>query len=277
MALSQTEFQYIQTLVRNVAAIVIEPGKEYLVESRLSPLARQEGFETISRLIENVWNKPVNGMHQKIVDAMTTNETSFFRDIHPFDAMRQQVIPNLMTRRRAVRRLNIWCGAASTGQEPYSVAMLLREHFPELNGWTIRILATDINKEVLERARSGRFRQMEVNRGLPASMLVKYFRERAAMWELRDEIRNMVEFRELNLATPWPPMARPDMVLLRNVMIYFDIPTKKEILARLHGFIAPGGYLVLGSAETTLNLDERFDRMVCGKAVCYSPRLPATK
>jgi len=190
--------------------------------------------------------------------------------------MRHQIIPNLIARRKKERRLNIWCGAASTGQEPFSLAMLLREYFPELVGWSVKIVATDLNKEVLDRARSGRYRQMDVNRGLPAPLLVKYFRQRATMWELREEVRNLVEFRELNLALAWPAMPTPDLILLRNVMIYFDVVTKKAILARLHGLLAPDGYLMLGSAETTMNLDDRFDRTVFGKAVSYSIR-PGTR
>ena len=241
MPVTQIDFQYVQSLMKAYAAIVIDPGKEYLVESRLGPLAIEEGYETIGRMIEKVRNQPINGVHRKIVDAMTTNETSFFRDIHPFEALRQQIIPSLMASRKRERRLNIWCGAASTGQEPYSLALLLQEHFPELNGWAVRILATDLKKEVLERARSGRFRQMEVNRGLPASMLVKYFRQRATMWEIRDEVRNLVEFRELNLALAWPPMPIPDLILLRNVMIYFDVTTKKAILGRIHGLLPRTG------------------------------------
>jgi chemotaxis protein methyltransferase CheR len=275
MPVTQSEFQYVQSLVRGYAAIVIDAGKEYLVESRLGTLARDEGFETIGRMIESIRNKPINGMHRKVVDAMTTNETSFFRDIHPFEIMRKELFPRIIAKRRTERRLNIWCGAASTGQEPYSVALMLRDYFPELAGWSVRILATDINGEVLARARAGRFRQMEVNRGLPAPMLVKYFRERATMWELADEIRSMVDFREMNLAVPWPQMPKPDLVLLRNVMIYFDVPMKKEILGRIHSILAPDGYLLLGSAETTLNLDERFHREVFGKVVCYRTTPPA--
>jgi chemotaxis protein methyltransferase CheR len=276
MAVTPNEFQYVQTLVRSYAAIVIDPGKEYLVESRLGPLAREEGFESIGRMIATMRDKPINGMHRKVVDAMTTNETSFFRDIHPFDALRNEIIPGLIARRKRERRLNVWCGAASTGQEPYSLAMLLTEYFPELAGWTVRIIATDLKKEVLERARTGRYRQMDVNRGLSAPLLVKYFRQRATMWELREDVRNLVEFRELNLILPWPAMPTPDLVLLRNVMIYFDIPTKKAILSRIHGLMASDGCLMLGSAETTLNLDDRFDRTVHGKSVSYSVR-PGTR
>jgi len=163
-------------------------------------------------------------------------------------------------------------GHVDAGHAPYSVAMLLREHFPELASWNLRILATELNKDILERARSGRFRQMDVNRGLPAQLLVKYFRERATKWEIREDIRTMVDFRELNLIKPWPSMDKPDLILLRNVMIYFDIPVKKMILSRIYDMLPAPSYLMLGCAETTLNLDDRFDRTVFGKAVCYSRR-----
>jgi len=269
MAVLSADFQYLQLLLHVNAGLVLDKGKEYLVEARLDPLARIEGFASIGALIDSIRHKPLNGIHRKVIDAMTTNETSFFRDFYPFEALRTDVIPQLISKGGLQRRLNIWCGAASTGQEPYSIAMLLREHFPTLAGWTIRMLATDINAEVIQRAKSGRYRQMEVNRGLPAPMLVKYFRERAAMWEIREDIRAMVEFREMNLTQPWPALPKCELVFLRNVMIYFDVETKRAILAKIRNILAPGGYLFLGNAETTLNLDDHYERAVFGKVVCY--------
>lgn len=269
MPVSPSEFQFLQTLLRNQAGLVLDNGKEYLVEARLAPLARIEGFATFNQMLDTLKNKPVNGMHKKVVDAMTTNETSFFRDLHPFETLRKEILPVLITRRANERRLSIWCGAASTGQEPYSIAMVLREHFPFLSSWNVKMLATDLNTEVLDRARSGRYRQMEVNRGLPAPLLVKYFRERATLWEIHEEIRKMVEFREMNLTTAWPAMPRMDVVFLRNVMIYFDVEMKKAILAKIRALLAPDGYLFLGGAETSVNLDDQFEPVTLGRATCY--------
>lgn len=269
MPVSPADFAFVQTLVRRSAAIVLDKGKEYLVESRLEPLAREEGFQTLGHMIDSLRNKPVNGMHHKIVEAMTTNETSFFRDLHPFEALRKTVLPAMAASRASTKSLKIWCGAASTGQEPYSIAMVMHENFAHLAGWNLQILATDISNEVLQRARSGRFRQMEVNRGLPAPLLVKHFRERSTMWEINENLRRMVQFREMNLATTWPTMPVFDIIFLRNVMIYFDLETKRAILAKIRKQLAPDGYLFLGGAETTFSVDDNFERVVFNNATCY--------
>ena len=190
-----------------------------------------------------------------------TTETSFFRDQHPFEALRKVVLADLIGRRRDGCRLHIWCAASSTGQEPYSLALLLREHFPELDGWKVFLLASDLSQAVLARAREGRYKQIEVNRGLPAALLVKYFEQHGTDWQLKPAIRAMVDFQEINLAQPWPALPRMDLVLLRNVMIYFDVATKKTILGRLARLLRPDGYLLLGGAETTFNLDDSFRRV----------------
>src|SRR5262249_50861370 len=161
-----------------------------------------------------------------------------------------------IARRRNERRLYVWCAACSSGQEPYSIALLVREHFPELAGWQVSLLATDLSGEVLAKARAGRYNQIEINRGLPAALMVKYFRQHGSAWELSEDVRRMVDFREMNLARPWPFLPRMDLVFLRNVMIYFDIETKKAILGRAARLLRPDGYLVLGGAETTLNLED---------------------
>ncbi len=269
MPVAPHEFQYLSTLLRSSAGLVLDAGKEYLVEARLAPLATTEGFKSLNEMIATARISPINGMHRKIVDAMTTNETSFFRDFHPFETLRTNIFPALIARRASRRTLNIWCGAASTGQEPYSIAMVMHEHFPWLSNWTVRMLATDLNTEVLDRARSGRFRQLEVNRGLPAPLLVKYFHKRATLWEIRDEIRRMVDFREMNLATSWPSMPRLDLVFLRNVMIYFDTDMKRTILGKIRSLLEPDGYLFLGSSETTINLDDQFEPVTLDKTTCY--------
>jgi chemotaxis protein methyltransferase CheR len=179
------------------------------------------------------------------------------------------VIPDLIQRRRGERRLNVWCAASATGQEPYSVALLLREHFPQLAGWQVSLLASDLSREALARAREGRFSQIEVNRGLPAALLVKYFEQHGTSWQLKPDVRRMVDFQEMNLARPWPALPPMDLVLIRNVMIYFDVATKKAILGRLARVLRPDGYLLLGGAETTLNLDDSYRRVETLKASFY--------
>ena len=271
MSLSQAGFDFIRTLVQQRSAIALDPDKVYLAEARLLALARREGFGSVAAFVEHLRTAPANGLHQQVVEAMATNETSFFRDHHPFEGLRQVVLPELLRRRAAERRLSIWCAACSSGQEPYSVALLLREHFPQTAGWQLRLLASDLSDEMLERARQGRYSRMEVNRGLPARLLVKYFEQQGADWCLRADVRRMVEFRRINLAEGWPALPALDVILLRNVLIYFDVPTKKAILNRVRQVLRPDGFLFLGGAETTLNLDDAFERVPLDRAGCYRP------
>jgi len=272
--MNTADFDYIRQFVREEAAIVLEPGKEYLVESRMMTLARKENFGSLDDLITQLRADPKNGLHRKVRDAMTTNETSFFRDLHPFEALRNSILPKLIALRGPERRLHFWCGAASTGQEPYSVMMLIAEHFPELLQWNFTFTATDLCGEVLARARSGRFNQLEVNRGLPASLLVKYFTREGADWVFREDLRRRVEFHELNLVKEWPWFPPLDIVFLRNVLIYFDIEAKKVILANIRRLLRPGGYLLLGGAETTFNVDDGFERVMFDRTSCYRMKTP---
>ncbi|MFN8545612.1 MAG: protein-glutamate O-methyltransferase CheR [Candidatus Binatia bacterium] len=273
--MSQTapaEFEYIQKLVRERSAIVLEDGKVYLADSRLAPLAREEGFQSITELVAQLRGERFGRLHRRVVEAMTTNETSFFRDLHPFEALRSAIFPELVGRRATTRTLDIWCAASSTGQEPYSLALTIREHFPALATWNVRITATDLNTEVLARAGRGTYSQLEVNRGLPAPMLVKYFERKGLEWQLKDDVRRLVTFRELNLAESWPTMGPLDLVMLRNVLIYFDVETKRAILGKVRRLLRPDGYLFLGGAETTINLDDGFERAQFGKAWAYRVR-----
>jgi chemotaxis protein methyltransferase CheR len=214
-------------------------------------------------------------VHARVVEAMTTNETSFFRDLQPFEAFSKLVLPELMARREKERRLQIWCAASSTGQEPYSIAMLLREHRPSLQDWKLQIQASDLANTVLERARKGAFTQLEVNRGLPAAMLCKYFQKQGAECQIKDEIRSLIEFFQLNLVAPWPALPATDVIFLRNVLIYFDVATKQQILARVRKVLRPDGFLFLGGAETTMNLDESFERVPYERSGCYRLRAGA--
>ncbi|MCI0465360.1 MAG: protein-glutamate O-methyltransferase CheR [Gemmataceae bacterium] len=262
-------FAYICKLVQERSGIVLEAGKEYLVETRLAPLVRQLQLSSIAELVGQLRSGSANGVPAQIVEALVTTETLFFRDHTAFEGLRKVVIPELIQRRRNERRLRIWCAACASGQEPYSIALLLGEHFPELAGWEVSLLATDLSRDMLARAREGRYNQIEVNRGLPALLLVKHFQQQGATWQLNADIRGKVEFREMNLARPWSPMPPLDLVLLRNVMIYFDVETKKAILGRVARQLQPDGYLLLGSAETTFYLDDSYRRVEQLKAGFY--------
>lgn len=228
MTITAQEFDFVRRLVATTSGITLEDGKEYLVDMRLASVARQFQIPSVSELIARMQNPSEAALKRPVVDAMTTNETSFFRDLHPFDALRTNLLPELMKARAAERKLTIWCGASSTGQEPYTIAMLIREHFPELTRWKLDIIATDISEAVLAKAREGRFSQLEINRGLPAAYLLKYFQTDTKGWLLKDEIRKMVDFRYLNLIENWPPMTPFDLVFMRNVMIYFNLEMKKK-------------------------------------------------
>ncbi len=270
MPISSIDFDYVAQLARSQAAIVLEPGKEYLVENRLTGLAQREGFATLEAFIGKLRSeKIVNGLHHKTVDALTTNETLFFRDFNPFEALRKIILPKFIATRGATKQLTIWSAACSTGQEPYSLALLIRQHFPQMNDWRITILATDISPTVLKAAGEGSYSQFEINRGLPAAYLVKFFSKQDDKWVIKDDIKKMVQFKPLNLIQPWPMMPPCDLVFIRNVMIYFDVETKKAILKKIRTCLLPHGYLFLGTAETTMNLDAGFVSETIDKAAAY--------
>jgi chemotaxis protein methyltransferase CheR len=275
MSLTASEFAYISGLLRRDAAIVLEPGKEYLVEARLMPLARQTGAATVSEFVLRAQKKPEPDVHRRIVDALTTNETSFFRDGEPFTAMTGMVMPELVTTRAGSRHLRVWSAACSSGQEAYTLAMQLHDNLP--NGWSYEILGTDISTEVLARAEAGRYSQLEVNRGLPATALVKHFERVGSQWQVAAHLRKNVTFRRLNLAAPLPPLGQFDVIFLRNVLIYFDVATKRSVLDRAGSVLKPDGWLFLGSAETTIGIDDRFDRVVTGRTSAYRLRPAGTR
>ena len=270
MAISVADFDYVSAFARRNAAIVIDRGKEYFIETRLAPLVESHGCKTLGELIAKMRTSPaLSALHGKVIDALTTNETFFFRDFQPFEALRRTVLPQLIEQRAAQRRLNIWSAACSTGQEPYTLAMLLRENFPQLASWTVSILATDLSPTVLAQARAGSYNQFEVNRGLPAPLLIKYFSKQGDRWAVKDELRRGIEFRQMNLVEPWPVFPPFDIVMIRNVMIYFDVPTKQAILKKIRACIQPRGSLFLGTAETTMNLDPAWVPVNHGKATAY--------
>lgn len=260
--------QFVCSIVRQRSAIELDEAKAYLIEARLGPVAKRNGFTSTAEMVTTLRTKPCQPIQQQLVEAMTTNETSFFRDVHPFEAMKQQILPQLRQLGLA-RKLTIWSAACSTGQEAYSVAMLLREHFPDLCAGKVQIIGTDISDEVLARARAGAFTQIEMNRGLPANLLARYFQRKGMQWEITPNLRELVSFSKLNFIEPWPPLPQIDVVFLRNVLIYFSPATKKQILEKVRSVMAPHAVLFLGAAETTMNLDSAFVRVQVDNQVFY--------
>jgi len=261
MTIDQQGFNYVCDLVRTSSGVVLDGGKEYLVEARLRPLAESAGLATVRSFIDRLRSTSPGEAHRNVIEAMTTNETSFFRDLSPFESLRTVILPSVIAARSKERSLNIWSAACSTGQEPYTAAMIIREHFPDLENWTCKIRATDLARKVIDRASAGTYSQLEINRGMPAAMLLKYFRRERIEWVIRDDIRKMVEFSEFNLTRPWPSMPAMDLIFLRNVLIYFDVATKQRILRATRDQLKPDGFMLLGNAETTLGIDEGFERL----------------
>ena len=272
VSLPTADFEFVTTFARRTAAIIIEPGKDYFVESRLTSLATHHTGGNIPEFIGLLRKTPASDpLHGKVLDALTTNETFFFRDIAPFDALRESILPALITQRAAQRSLAFWSAASSTGQEAYSLAILLREHFPQLSDWNLQIIGTDLSPTVLSQARAGRYNEFEINRGLSPALVQKYFTREGAFWTANAELRRMIDFRPMNLIEPWPRLPVFDVVLMRNVMIYFDVPTKQAILRNIRAILQPQGSLLLGSAETTINLDPAWQSVGHGRATVYQP------
>ena len=270
MTISPQAFTFVRELVRAESAIVLDTGKEYLVESRLVPLARAAGHPDVDAYVADLSKRRTPAALKLVVEALTTNETSWFRDSDPFTALRQSVFPSL-AKTRANRTLRIWAGACSSGQEPYSIIMTALDT-PELAGWKIELVATDLSEEMLTRSRKGEYSQLEVNRGLPATTLVRHFERAGLNWRINQSIRERVEFRSLNLTRPFPPMGRFDVVFLRNVLIYFDLPTKRDVLKRVRQVMAPDGHLFLGAAEMTMGVDDAWERVPAGRSSVYRIR-----
>ncbi|MBB6146571.1 chemotaxis protein methyltransferase CheR [Silvibacterium bohemicum] len=265
--ITDDNYSFLQKHVYNASGIVLDASKLYLIESRLTPIVRIERLQSLNELCQQVRQNSSSLLARRVVEAMTTNETLFFRDLAIFDALRKTVIPRILQAKAAGRKLSIWSAAASTGQEAFSLGMMLNEM--GIRPGEVEILATDLSEQVLERARKGRFLQIEVNRGLPSSYLLKYFRQNGLEWEIDASIRNMVSFRSMDLRQSMRGMGPFDIVLCRNVLIYFDVDTKKAILDQIRGALAPGGTLVLGCAETIINLHDGFATETIGGAIVY--------
>lgn len=269
MPVSAADVQFVRELLQRRAAIQVDETKEYLIEMRLEQLARDVGIASIPDLVRQARGQKT--IETRIVEAMTTHETSFFRDLHPFNLLKKEVLPQLMAARQTTRSLTIWSAACSSGQEAYSLSMLILENFPELTRWPVRIIGTDISEQIVAKAREGKFRQLDVNRGLPATLLVKYFEKVGAEWQLKPVVRSLVDFRQMNLLETWN-MPRPDIVFMRNVLIYFDQNTKKNILVKLRGLLPKDGALFLGAAETVTTIDDKWDRFANENATYYRVR-----
>ncbi len=263
------DIRYLRQLVESHTGIVVEHGKEYLFEARLGAVAQQHGYESIAKLVQHLRATTVGRLHRQTAEAIATQETSFFRDGHPYEALRKHIVPDLIERRADSRRLCAWCAAASTGQEPYSLAILLREHFPQLAGWDVKIIATDLSEAALARAREGRFNRAEAARGMPPPLLAKYFHEDSHGFRVRDDVRRLVDFRQFNLVGSWASLPEFDLVLLRNVLIYFSIEMKRRVLEKAREHLKADGYLLLGAAETTLHVDEAYEVVHTEKSAFY--------
>jgi len=267
------DFAFLRKLLRERSGLVLAAEKQYLAESRLLPLVRKHGLSTLPELIDRLKATASSDLVTEVVDAMTTNETFFFRDKIPFDHFRDTMMPALLQSRAREKRIRIWCTAASTGQEPYSLAMTLKSMGAQLAGYKIQILATDICAPVVERAKAGIYTQFEVQRGLPIQQLVKFFARDGERWQIVPELRDMVQFRTLNLLNDFSPLGAFDVVFCRNVLIYFDQATKVSVLDRIACQTASDGFLMLGAAETVVGLTEAF-RPVADRRGLYAPTPP---
>jgi chemotaxis protein methyltransferase CheR len=253
-----TEFAFIAQFLKERSGLIITQDKMYLLETRLAAILRDNNLSGLGPLVDVLRQPGPARIKDQVVDAMTTNETSFFRDNNPFDALRKSVIPGLIERRAASRSLRIWSAACSTGQEPYSLAMMLKDSFPILGGWKVEIVATDLSPSVLERAREGLYSTFEVQRGLPIQLLVRHFDQQEPNWQIKRELRQMVNFRALNLLEDFSALGQFDVVLCRNVLIYFDQPTKTRILGAIARRIVADGALLLGGAESVFGVSDAF-------------------
>jgi chemotaxis protein methyltransferase CheR len=251
------DYEYLRKLLKDHSGLDLSADKQYLIESRLLPLSRKSGLAGISELVQKMKGGAVTLVAQ-VVEAMTTNETFFFRDKVPFDHFRDSIMPEVLKARAARKSIRIWCAAGSTGQEPYSLAMCLKDMSAALAGWRVEIIATDLSKEVLEKSRSGIYSQFEVQRGLPIQMLVKYFKQTGEFWQVNADIRAMVQHRQLNLLHDFSQLGMFDVIFCRNVLIYFDQDTKINIFGRLARTMEADGFLVLGAAETVVGLTDVF-------------------
>lgn len=271
MACSDSDYDYLRGLVLEQSANLIDPSRNALFETRLTPIARMSGAQNLEDFVNMLRAGRPAHLHRAVAEAMTINETSFFRDVTPFEMLREVVIPKLIEQRMQKRRLRIWSAASSTGQEAYSLAMSIAEFFPNLAHWDVKIIGTDISRHVVDYAQKGRYRRLEVNRGLPARMLLKYMVREGEEWEVAPKVRSMCEFRYANLCAPLPHLPVFDLVMLRNVLLYFSQHDRKTVFKELHHKMAPDGYLVLGNAEQAEDSTNLFEVEFAANCYFYRP------
>ena len=270
------DFTFLAALLKRQSGLVLSPDKLYLIESRLMPIARKRGAETLDSLVAELRTSAESSpLVKQVTDAMTTNESFFFRDIKPFDQFQRIVMPALLEARASVKKIRIWSAACSSGQEPYSLAMILRDMGPKLTGWRVEIMATDISAEMLEKSKAGLYSQFEVQRGLPVTYLVKYFTQMGDKWKIDPSLREIIQFREFNLLHEPSGLGQFDVVFIRNVLIYFDNKTKCEILARVHKIMPTDGFLYLGGAETVLGISDKFQPYHGERGIYCQTKAPA--
>ncbi|MBT9289255.1 CheR family methyltransferase [Prosthecodimorpha staleyi] len=268
--MTPAEFDYLRVFLKTRSGLVLTNEKQYLVESRLLPVARKAGLPSISALVARVKEPGGAALQDLVVEAMTTNESFFFRDKTPFEYFTNYMLPELLQARARERRLRIWCAAASTGQEPYTLAMCLKDNEAKLAGWQVEIIGTDLSVEVLEKAKAGIYTQFEVQRGLPINHLLRYFNQTGDVWQIRSDLRSMVQYRKLNLLENFSSLGQFDIVFCRNVLIYFDNETKCGVLNRIAKMLPDDGFLVLGAAETVVGLTDAF-RPMSDRRGLYQP------
>ena len=273
-SIQRLQFEDVRQFISERTGMVLQADKEYYVELRLSMVAAELGFGSTGQLFESLMTaEPWGPLHTAVAERMVITETSFFRDHHPFEELKNSILPGLIARRAATRSLTIWCASVASGQEPYSLAMLIREHFPELTRWRLRMIVTDFSSAMLARCRAGLYSQIEVNRGLPVHYLVKYFVPAGSSWQIREQLQAMLEVRELNLVKPWPALPPCDLVLMRNVLIYFTPETCRGILQGVGEVLREDGTLLLGSSECVPATDPSFEARTVGRTLVHLPRL----
>ncbi len=269
LSISTEDFQVVQNFLLENSGNSLAAGQEYLVEGRLQPLVSSEKVDDLHELIVELKRSPKGDLAKKVIEAMTTNETSFFRDKHPFETLKTAIIPELFKSPQPDKQIQIWSAASSSGQEPYSLAMLLEDSFSWADDWQIKIVATDISEEMLEKCRSGLYSQFEITRGLPPQYLPRFFQRAESKWQIKPEVRERIDFRYLNLCENWVGLQQMDIIFMRNVLIYFEDETKTAILQKILQVLKPGGYLFLGSGETPIGLENRFQSTDFSTSACF--------
>ena len=265
------DMDFVSRLVRERSANVLDRGREYQIEARLLPIVRSDGFADIAALVERLRQDRHGRLATRVVEALARHDTSFFRDVTPFEALRKVVLPELVKRRGSEHALRFWSAACASGQEAYSLLMTLCDHFPQLRAWDVKAVGTDLSDQMVQRASAGRFSQVETNRGLTMAVLVRHFQADGVGWQVSEQLRALAEFSPLNLAVKWPELPPMDVILLRNVLDAFDVATKRRILARVRKVLRSDGYLVLGARETLKGLDDSWTAEPYGNVVLWRP------